>query len=1043
MAQHVRLLGSKRRFVASESPEAESEWMEMAVNPGLRSSHHGHFGSCGERYSRHQPHDFHRGMKSFSQVQNSSGLSTTCPPLGRLAFYSLHHLPVPTMILDKNKTVVLANEAMGKVMGIVTDDLCKPHSAAITERLRGQTLTQVGIDLLQDGRPVWIAWGAFLDSLIENVGVRPPVSDSGSEPGSIDLGCQEDSTSHAAQDAVVEVVISRKDISRATFDGSAETNEFAHQVFAKMIITIWAVDEGETFFTLTFTNTPLAPSMPPSAWKSIVMPGVAETVDSNTNTAEKSDLDSKASVRDATSPFLQSSGGVAMSSSPFPPMGPPMFTNQLDTRSLLQKIILMKDALLDETQTPILAMWKDGSVAFPNRAARLLFSKDADHDTPTDGFELLRHWKLLTDDFMRELSIDEYPISVLLRTETPFDSIRVGIVDRESRKKVFDISGEAIRDNNTGEFLAGVVTAHDVTAATEKMSQIQKRDEERFKLICDTMPQLVWTAKPDGICDFFNTRWYAYTGLKPEQCLGVKWQAPVHQADIVEANSRWQRSLQTGEPYQMEYRCRREDGEWRWFLGRALAIRSKSTGEIEKWFGTCTDIHESMETKLSAKRTREQLRSVIAHSEVTIFTVDPHHNVTMLEGALLWNNIDEDNRGSQWFIGQNIYTVFSRLTRRRQDCKQLEFLRPIDDILDASSGGNVKEHSIDNRFYRTRLLPMHGDIKQGDKMTEEKCIEGVIGVIIDVTELKEKEKAIREQSMEKRRALTNEAAANEANRLKGQFLANMSHEIRTPITGVLGMAELLRDLDLNEEQRDYVDNIHSSAASLLTVINDILDFSKIESGHLDIEDVQFSLPLIVKEVGRMIKFAVQRKGLDFQLFIDSNIPDNMVVIGDPGRVRQIATNLLANSMKFTTEGLVRFSVTAEQETADSVEIRFTVEDSGIGMDPGVRKKLFQPFSQGDASTSRRFGGTGLGLTICKNLLDLMRGRIAIHSAAGAGTTATFWIPFGKPNLPRKLNLVQSGTMPDRLESVLGFPSSRCYLVARERKYTSWSWKTTP
>lgn len=313
---------------------------------------------------------------------------------------------------------------------------------------------------------------------------------------------------------------------------------------------------------------------------------------------------------------------------------------------------------------------------------------------------------------------------------------------------------------------------------------------------------------------------------------------------------------------------------------------------------------------------------------------------------------------------------------------------------------------------------MHGKKSKEGKPTSETVVEGVIGVIMDVTELRVQKDEAKESQKEKRKAVANEASAKEATRLKSQFLANMSHEIRTPITGVLGMAELLGGMELDEEQRDYVENIHSSATSLLTVINDILDFSKVESGRLDIEEVQFSLSHIVKEVVRMLRFAVSRKNLDFQADVDDGIGENLVVLGDPGRVRQIITNLLTNSIKFTNQGYVRFSVCKEKETADSVEIKFVVEDTGIGIQDDVRKKLFQPFSQGDASTARRFGGTGLGLTICKNLLELMHGRIELDSRVGSGTTATFYIPFNKSQGRRGPGIAQAGAIPDRLQSDL-------------------------
>lgn len=232
------------------------------------------------------------------------------------------------------------------------------------------------------------------------------------------------------------------------------------------------------------------------------------------------------------------------------------------------------------------------------------------------------------------------------------------------------------------------------------------------------------------------------------------------------------------------------------------------------------------------------------------------------------------------------------------------------------------------------------------------------------------------------------------------------------------MAELLIDMVLDDEQREYVENIQRSANALLTVINDILDFSKVESGHLDIEEVQFSLSVVLDDVEKMLSFAAERKGLRFISEISEKIGSDMVVVGDPGRVRQIITNLLTNSIKFTNKGYVKFSVAEERETEDVIEIRFTVEDTGIGIEEDVLKKLFQPFSQGDASTARRFGGTGLGLTISKNLLELMHGRMTLNSRLGRGTVASFWIPFPKPQGGSGRSLVEVDVLPERLQSEL-------------------------
>ena len=231
------------------------------------------------------------------------------------------------------------------------------------------------------------------------------------------------------------------------------------------------------------------------------------------------------------------------------------------------------------------------------------------------------------------------------------------------------------------------------------------------------------------------------------------------------------------------------------------------------------------------------------------------------------------------------------------------------------------------------------------------------------------------------------------------------------------MAELLVDTTLDSEQREFGENIQRSANGLLTVINDILDLSKVESGRLDIEEVQFSLSVVVRDVCKMMSFAAERKNLTFDSDIQIGVHDDIIVLGDPGRCRQILTNLLTNSIKFTSQGSVKLSVAAKKETTETVEILFSIEDTGIGIEEDVRKRLFKPFSQADSSTARRFGGTGLGLTICKNLVDLMHGQITLDSVLGTGTKATFSIPFNKPQFQGNSSaLVDLPSIPDRLRS---------------------------
>ncbi|KAK5112513.1 hypothetical protein LTR62_004270 [Meristemomyces frigidus] len=1008
--------------------------------------------------------DGHNGSITSGVSPARAGLSLRMPPTQaktETAFAALNYLPMPVLVLSSAKTVVLANEAMGRLFGVEIDDehdewadevtdldsltrtaTLDMEARSATDVLSGVTLAQLGLDLLQNGSAVFMAWEDFLESIVDDAArlqaastrlnthhkrtgrggasTEPPKRSS-SRASSSRLS-QNGTSRTEVHDAVVDVVFSTD---RDTKTGLPLTSrhDVSSHVQASMIISVWA-DMNEQYFTLTFTAAHTATSVQSDGVRTTTRTvartptslshSVVSAMDSNSSTDSNGYRKSASSAAGTPTVHSTVTSPHAKPLVDLIPRGPPLRSSAATAPTVFSKTNRLKDAILNSMNIPAYAMWKDESFGLPNNAAiRLIYPwlEDGHFDSNEQARDFLSRYTLYRPDFSEALPLEEFPIMRLMKGQKSFEGYRVGLYSaKDGSQMLFDVSGECLLDDK-GEFLGGLVLFYDVTGFATTIRRQERRNEEQFEDICNMIPQMIWRTDPEGDHDYYSDRWYSYTGLTHQQSSGLGWLNAFHPDDLEVAKPRWAHSLATGDEYLTEYRCMSAQGEYRWMLGRAVPMRDED-GRIIKWFGTCTDIHEQVLMREQAHQMRESLERVIEHARITLWAVNQENKLVLYEGRSMYEPAKDVPKAH--FHGMALADIF---TEQGREDERVAYMRNIADVMH----GRVADRTIEvkiastDRWYNTRLFPLMRNERKGDQQGDA-FIDGVVGVSMDVTDMHEASEKLKERDRENSRLMAQSVAAKEASKMKSQFLANMSHEIRTPIAGVIGMSELLLDDEsggLTNEQRECAENIQRSANGLLTVINDILDFSKVESGRLDIEEVQFDLAVVIRDVNKMLSFAAERKGL--QYIADIQELPSWKVMGDPGRLRQVMTNLLTNSIKFTSEGSVTMHVKVQKETEDTIEIHFTVEDTGIGIEEDVRKRLFKPFSQADSSTARRFGGTGLGLTISKNLVELMHGEISLDSRLGVGTTATFWIRFNKAPYQKGAPMMV-GSIPERLAS---------------------------
>ncbi len=481
-----------------------------------------------------------------------------------------------------------------------------------------------------------------------------------------------------------------------------------------------------------------------------------------------------------------------------------------------------------------------------------------------------------------------------------------------------------------------------------------------YRNLAETLPQLAWIAEADGTIIWYNQRWYDYTGTSLDEMRGWGWRTVHHPDHVAAVTERYRAAITLGRSWEDTFPLRGRDGSYRWFLSKALPHRDES-GRILRWYGTNTDITGRRAVEERLRHSEQRFRALVDASAAVIWNTDAAGE--LMPPQVRWST----------YTGQT--------EEAYQGWGWLDAVHPDDRGHAADAWAACVEaratYEVEYRLRRYDGVWRAMEVRGVPVLAEDGSLREWVGTCVDVTERKEAEEAVERARQ----------AAEAANRAKSQFIANMSHELRTPLSAVIGYSEML-----GEELEDIgqaallpdLRKIEAAARHLLSLINDVLDISKIEADRVEIYAEDFEVAAVVQEVAVTVEGLVAKKGNTLALELEPGLGSAHT---DVTKLRQCLINLLSNAAKFTEDGRITLAVTR----ADGA-LRFAVTDTGIGMTQEQLGKLFERFTQADASTTRRFGGTGLGLAITRAFAEMLGGAIAVESRDGAGTTFTLTLP---------------------------------------------------
>jgi PAS domain S-box-containing protein len=622
----------------------------------------------------------------------------------------------------------------------------------------------------------------------------------------------------------------------------------------------------------------------------------------------------------------------------------------------------------------------EGRITFYNKAAAELWGRE-----PEIGKDLwCGSWKIFTPDG-QEVPLATCPMAVTLQTGEPVKGVEIVVERPDGQKKNVLPHPQPIYDANKN--IVGAINMLVDITEIKLAHQAIDESETRFRSIADHTPMLVRMVDENGRTEFMNKAFLKFFNISENTFDNSIIQQTMHPEDL-DALDEYKKAFDKQESYSIEFRLLDQNrGEYRWFMSKGVP-RHLNNGKFAGYIANAIDIQERKEAEKYILKSAEHIHFLTDTMPQKVWTASADGLVTYMNAPWIeYSGISvEEFKKLGW---PSITHPDDLATCHEKWKHSVNTGEPYE------NEHRFRRSDGEYRWHLTRCTPQKNEFGKiilwvgtdtdidDKKRAEEELI--LANKIAEYSLLK-RDKALRELMETKKKV-------EEIMRVKEQFLSNMSHEIRTPMNAIVGFTDLILKTHLSTDQKQYTDAIKTSGENLLVIINDILDFSKLEAGAITFESIEFKLSQVLATMTDLMLPKSTEKNIKLSVIVDKNIPDNLV--GDPTRLNQILINLVGNAVKFTEKGEVKTTIDIVSSNEKEIELNFSITDTGIGIPSEKLTTIFEPFTQATSDTTRKYGGSGLGLSIVRQFVERQGGNIGVESAVGEGSTFSFRLKFGK------------------------------------------------